>query len=115
MDFLQRTAKPDVVRGFYPLKTLFESEKNGDLTILYLLPVLPPLLSPPNELHSPLGNLTAWRGVLIVKRSGQNQGWEKADKAQCLQRFRAPAETLLALTPGKPGFPFQLYLLSLWP
>lgn len=112
MGFLQCTAKPEV-RGFDPLKTWFESEKNGNLTILYLLPA--PFPPHTHELHSPLGNLIAGRGVLIVKRSGQSQGWEKADKAPCLQRLGAPAGTVLALTPGKPGFQFQLYLLSLWP
>lgn len=114
MDFLQCTAKPEVLGGFYPLKTLFESEKNGNWTILYLLPPSSPLPSMNCILLWEI-SLLGGGGVLIAKRSGQNQGWEKADKAQCLQRWRAPAGTVLALTLGKPGFQFQLYLLSLWP
>ena len=111
-DFLRCTAKPGM-HGFYPLKTLFESEK-CNLTILYPLPQM--------NYFGLLEISITWRvgeGVLMVKGSRENLGYEEADKAPSLQRPCALGGIVLALKAGKPVFRFWRLLtgfvaLSRW-
>lgn len=116
IDFLQCTEKPGM-RGFYPLKTLFESEKN----VIWLFCTPPP--SPPQWItlsswkSSQLGG---WGRGVDGKRVNGEPGLGKSWQSPLSAEVTTLGAIVLAPTAGKPGFQFQLLpagfvALSKWP